>query len=1021
MSAAPLRTLLGTLFLLVCVVPASADSPEDTARRYLTRLYEGQFDALPKAAGAKTEAFEKNVRYILRVRTVKVESFDVKDVEVAENDAAVSLQLAIRKTERQPPHAFTATEAFPLRLKLVRENDQWLVSAVEFPDAELAETLIAAKTDEERKQLLESNKHRVTRSLARALYDRALALLNQGKMADGERAGVLAREVAAAAGDRAGIALAMGIEAFVRDGDKLKVTADALALAEGSDDPDVLARLWYNHGRAAPYDRSRGQGIPSRLELFRKAVVYAERAEDPRLLVRILSSAGLAATTQMDNVMARDYIDRALPVAREIGDSPGETNLEAALATIYNTQGDAARSMYHLTRALQIAERDGLYGYTTLVLRVAAALVSEERFDEADRMFRKVLYRGQDGAIKATGPLPADHLGAALVYWAEVESSRGRFDEAWCMLREAASKSGLDEATYLYLLSRHYLKRGDVASALASATASMDKTGLNPEERMQALGVAARAYHLAGQTERALATAVEALDLYDTVLGATAGGVQQRALAAERNETFFELAAEIEAARGNVADALAYLERARAMGLTEILEKGRPGALADADAANEEERLRRERELARLSVEVDQARAAGDQAALASRTERLREARAEHATWLDGVRARTERRYSSRRYFDGAGLTKRMQSLPPRMVAVEYMLREKELHIFAVRRNASGAPSFTYRKIDSPRTDVEKLANRFVDQLAKRDVNVPVAARELYELLIAPVESEIAAGDVVLLVPDGALWRVPFAALGDRHDRLFVERWASVYAPSITSYSMIADSKKEKQSRPATLFAVGNPKLDLASKSSVTSFYRDADLNPLPDAEREVDGVGNLYGSRHSVVLKRDEATEARTKAAVGNATVVHFATHALFDDANPMYSRLALARGDQATDDGWLESWEVAQLDLNADIVVLSACETARGRIGGGEGVMGMAWSFFVAGAHSTVATQWRVASNSTAELMVKFHRALRDDKQHDPAIVKAQALRGAQLHLLRDRRSRHPYYWAPFVLFGS
>jgi CHAT domain-containing protein len=293
----------------------------------------------------------------------------------------------------------------------------------------------------------------------------------------------------------------------------------------------------------------------------------------------------------------------------------------------------------------------------------------------------------------------------------------------------------------------------------------------------------------------------------------------------------------------------------------------------------------------------------------------------------------------------------------------------------------------------------------------------------MYDLLIAPIENELASAETLLFVPDGVLWRVPFAALADPRGQFLVERWASAYAPSMTAYSMIAESKKDTQPRTPSLFAVGNPKLDLASKNAVASFYRDADLNPLPDADREVEDLRMLYDRRHSVVLKGDEATEARTKAAVGDATVVHFATHALFDDANPMYSRLALAREPNATEDGWLESWEVAQLDLDADIVVLSACETARGRIGGGEGVVGMTWSFFLAGAHSAVATQWRVASSSTAQLMVEFHRALRadGDASLESSTAKAQALRNAQLRLLRDRRSRHPYYWAPFVLFGS
>jgi CHAT domain-containing protein len=109
-----------------------------------------------------------------------------------------------------------------------------------------------------------------------------------------------------------------------------------------------------------------------------------------------------------------------------------------------------------------------------------------------------------------------------------------------------------------------------------------------------------------------------------------------------------------------------------------------------------------------------------------------------------------------------------------------------------------------------------------------------------------------------------------------------------------------------------------------------------------------------------------------------------------------------------------------VALLDLNADLVVLAACETARGGAGGGEGVVGLSWSFFLAGASSTLASQWKVASDSTAHFMIDFHRALRAPAA-DPALHKAQALRDAQLQSIRKKETAHPFHWAAFVLLGD
>jgi CHAT domain-containing protein len=131
------------------------------------------------------------------------------------------------------------------------------------------------------------------------------------------------------------------------------------------------------------------------------------------------------------------------------------------------------------------------------------------------------------------------------------------------------------------------------------------------------------------------------------------------------------------------------------------------------------------------------------------------------------------------------------------------------------------------------------------------------------------------------------------------------------------------------------------------------------------------------------------------------------------------MYSHLMLAPGDK-TEDGLLEAWELMQLDLKADLAVLSACETARGRYGAGEGMIGLTWAMFVAGVPSTVVSQWKVESAGTRGLMVGFHRELRMPSAERKA-TKAEALRQAALKLMKNPATSHPFYWAGFVLVGE
>src|SRR6185369_2207040 len=124
--------------------------------------------------------------------------------------------------------------------------------------------------------------------------------------------------------------------------------------------------------------------------------------------------------------------------------------------------------------------------------------------------------------------------------------------------------------------------------------------------------------------------------------------------------------------------------------------------------------------------------------------------------------------------------------------------------------------------------------------------------------------------------------------------------------------------------------AVANPEVERVRAAELRSFYPHDEFGALAGAEREAEALCALYGSARCRMLERRRATEGRVKAEIGAPTLVHFATHGVFDDRNPLYSRLVLHRGDDGEEDGSLEAWEIARLRLRADLVVLSACDTA-------------------------------------------------------------------------------------------
>jgi CHAT domain-containing protein len=190
--------------------------------------------------------------------------------------------------------------------------------------------------------------------------------------------------------------------------------------------------------------------------------------------------------------------------------------------------------------------------------------------------------------------------------------------------------------------------------------------------------------------------------------------------------------------------------------------------------------------------------------------------------------------------------------------------------------------------------------------------------------------------------------------------------------------------------------------------------YRDLSLGALPDAAREAREVATLYGTG-SMVLTHATARESAVKELAPSYRILHLATHGFVDDESPLYSALVLASAPSDRDDGLLEMREVRDLDLHADLIVLSACDTARGTVYPGEGVIGLSWAFLTSGCPTTVVSQWNVESHSTSTLMVDFHKRLLAGDSAE------RALRRAKLALMRDRRYAHPLYWAPFIVVGN
>lgn len=340
-------------------------------------------------------------------------------------------------------------------------------------------------------------------------------------------------------------------------------------------------------------------------------------------------------------------------------------------------------------------------------------------------------------------------------------------------------------------------------------------------------------------------------------------------------------------------------------------------------------------------------------------------------------------------------------TLPAGVQVVQYTVQKERLLIWVL--SAKGL-EIVERSISAAELNARVLD--YVALLARNDesqsAELKRRAEELYELLFAPIVSLLDNNAEVCIVPDKALFRLPFTALiVPATGRYLVEDYTLLFAPSVSVLvrcSQTAQQRAQLQ-RPETVLSVGNPTVDRASYPQ---------LADLPAAEVEAKRVAQLYGS---AALTNGRAQKAIFTERLTRADVIHFAGHYLVDERTPMRSRLLLARDS-------LTAAEVFGQQLpQVRLVVLSACETLLEDYGGGEGMIGMARTFLAAGAPLVVASQWPVDSDATADLMIRFHELRKS------GLNTTVALRRAQQEMLAgtDTRYRNPYYWAGFLPVGG
>ncbi|MDQ3666547.1 MAG: CHAT domain-containing protein [Acidobacteriota bacterium] len=351
------------------------------------------------------------------------------------------------------------------------------------------------------------------------------------------------------------------------------------------------------------------------------------------------------------------------------------------------------------------------------------------------------------------------------------------------------------------------------------------------------------------------------------------------------------------------------------------------------------------------------------------------------------------------------------ERLPAGVQILQYSLGDDKLILWVASRNGIDS-----RVVPISKQPLDEKISAFLKQIARGVANDETTAtsRELYSILIDPIEPLLDKHKQLCIVPDKTLVRLPFAALTSATDGKFlVEKFALLTAWSTNVFIACTDSAQHRPRVEAErALTVGNPNFSTASFP---------DLPALPSAEREAREVASCY---HSLPLIGSNARERKVRSGMTNVEVIHLASHFVVDPRSPMLSKLLLTKEtggsrNEANSDGFLQVSEVYGMKLpRARLVVLSACQTGIEKTYQGEGAMSIARSFISAGVPLVVATLWPVESDTTSELMVRFHHYRKVG-----GFSTVEALRRAQLDMIRstDQTRNTPNAWASFVTVGG
>jgi CHAT domain-containing protein len=782
------------------------------------------------------------------------------------------------------------------------------------------------------------------------------------------------------------------------------------------------------------------QGDDAHAEMiFKHVLTISARVNSLMGKANALVGLGDVYLARGDFRSAADNFQQMMELAEKLDSKQGIAAISVKLGNVHLSQGDYVQALAYFERSAGLYEQLGSNQEIAYpLLSIGNAYFAQQNFNKALEYYQKSLKVYERIFDRGGTAYLLNMIG-------EVYAAQNRPVEAVNSYQQSLKlqdQYGLKSMTALSLNGIgkvRYQERNFAAAAdFAARSTELATAGYYPEVLWRSQTASGRAFRALNKPQQAERAFSEAIAVVEKLRGRLVGNEREQQLFFENKTEPYISMVELLIEQQRWPEAFRYAELAKGRMLLDVLRNGRVdiSTTLTAEERSREKQLNASLKMLGGQLSKEASLPKPDPARLSRLEIQLQAARHDAEAYELRLYAAHPDIRIKRGDFNPITVAELEPLIGDTDTAVlEYVVAPKTTYLFVFTKSSvePGRGRIEIATYSIP-IDAAELAQRvqsFRQRLADNSLAFKDQSRQLYDLLLKPAQRQLEGKRRVCVVPDAGLWELPFQALLSGADRYLLEDHALNFVPSLSALAEMMKRTprtapgvaggismiKVSALPPVSILALGNPKItkDLGSKHELAD--RDAAVGELPSAEREVKALGEIYGAQNSKVLTGAEAREDTFKAAAGGYPVLHFATHGLLDDDNPLYSRLMLAASGE-NDDGLLEAREIMKLDLHADLAVLSACQTARGRVGAGEGLIGMSWAFFIAGTSTTVVSQWKVESNSTSQLMVNFHRLL---QQSDKRLSKAEALRQAALKLMEEPRYRHPFYWSGFVVVGK